>query len=208
MDFKSAFDRLDAMIERGGLVQGKWHGTDADGREVACLLGALGEGINAPRDCPADLMPVWQAECLPAMFDGLPPGDVVNVSRRWSAAMRRTNGWSVEQWDRVGDLWMSDVVEQGLGYAANLHTPANRPAYWVEVDAACRTVVAGLRDGADWAARAAWAARVDSAAWAASDDRDAPSARLRQFNALIARIEEAAKMIMSGEFEFDMRGRA
>ena len=37
-----------AAVDAGTLVQGEWHGRGDDGREIACLLGAIHPSVKEP----------------------------------------------------------------------------------------------------------------------------------------------------------------
>ena len=51
-------NRILDLLAEGRLVRGTWADTDAQGRELLCLLTALtGNPNTRPESCPADLAP-------------------------------------------------------------------------------------------------------------------------------------------------------
>ena len=163
-----AADRIALFASEGRLIQSQWH-SERDGRELACLLGAIGPDVNAPDDCPAEVMPAWLAHLLPTLFDGVRPERAMEYGTRFADALRtgRTG-------DDVKRAFLVGAVEQALASA----TPAAPvPDYWPAVEGACRDTIAALRandaaalTAAAWAA--AWAAeRAAAAAGAAANER-------------------------------------
>ena len=61
-------DRYLDAFKTGGLTQGAFH-SERDGRQVACALGVIGDDVNSAKGCPAQIMPRWLAQMVPAFFD-------------------------------------------------------------------------------------------------------------------------------------------
>jgi hypothetical protein len=87
-----AFDRYSAFYERDALVQSSWHSRDADGRELACGLGALDPEINSAADCPSSVMPRWLAQMVPWFFDNQPFDDAKGWGLAFYAELKRLKG--------------------------------------------------------------------------------------------------------------------
>ena len=64
-----ALRRYQDFLSRGALIQSTPHLVDADGRQLACALGILGDHVHSARDCPATVMPLWLAQMVPYFFD-------------------------------------------------------------------------------------------------------------------------------------------
>lgn len=90
-----------AHVAEGRIKQGVWHGQDAQGREIACLLGSIHRDINSPADCSAHLIPQRVAEIIPPLFDGLSVKSVVPVARRFGKLIANTYILTPAQWDLI-----------------------------------------------------------------------------------------------------------
>ena len=128
--------------DEGRLVQGQWH-TEKNGRDLACLLGAIHPNITSPADCGADLMPAWLAELTVVLFDGLPKSEMLHAARRYGELVARWHVLSPAQWDAV--------LTQFLIYAIDQAVDAVRPAaagksYWLSVEAACEQAKSALQN--------------------------------------------------------------
>ena len=145
------------------LKQGVWH---EEGKEIACLLGAIHSGINHPQDCPASVMPLWLAECTVTLFDGLAKSDIYPIAERYGKLV--VTGAMARADDRVRRRWLIRVILDARASAAPV---SDKLAVWPQVVAAGDQVIAALQgDGnltAAAACVAAWAAEAAAAAWAA-----------------------------------------
>lgn len=139
-----AATRIKTFAHEGRLVVGQWHNIDKQGREVACLLGAIHLGINSVDACPADLMPRWMAELTVVLFDKA--GRVANaeISKRYAAALRVWGGLSKADWAAIKKRHLIRCIETALARAAPV---ASGHTVWPQVDAACRQMVAALGAG-------------------------------------------------------------
>ena len=86
-----AFDRYKLFYDDGRLIQKNWH-VEQDGRQLACGLGVLGEDINSPSKCPAQIMPRWLAQLVTWLFDNQEPDDAFNWGLKFYAELKRLNG--------------------------------------------------------------------------------------------------------------------
>ncbi|WP_313454668.1 hypothetical protein, partial [Brevundimonas sp.] len=86
-----AFDRYQAFLAEGRLIQGGWH-HEQDGRQLACALGVLGQEVSSSRDCPAQIMPRWLAQMVPWFFDGQTTEDAQQWGLAFYAELSRLNG--------------------------------------------------------------------------------------------------------------------
>jgi hypothetical protein len=89
---REAYDRYEAARARGALIQGGWHSTADDGRQLACALGVIGDRVDSPRECPAQIMPPWLAQMVVWMFDGQRFDDAVTWGSRFYAEIARLDG--------------------------------------------------------------------------------------------------------------------
>src|SRR5262249_39790713 len=90
-----------AACEAHTLVQKHWHTRADDGRELACLLGSIGPGVNSASDCNAELMPLWLAEITVSLFDGISENAIYPMAQRFGVLVGRWHVLTPEHWDRV-----------------------------------------------------------------------------------------------------------
>ena len=86
-----AFERYEAALSAGNLVQGAWN-TEKDGRHLACALGVIGDHVGSPRDCPAQIMPRWLAQMVPWFFDRQKAEDAYPWGLAFYAELKRIDG--------------------------------------------------------------------------------------------------------------------
>ncbi|MNU45831.1 hypothetical protein D3C71_346810 [compost metagenome] len=86
-----ALDRYKAFLDDDRLIQNGWH-QEQDGRQLACALGVLGQGVSSSKDCPAQVMPRWLAQMVPWMFDGQTTDDAKNWGLAFYAELARIDG--------------------------------------------------------------------------------------------------------------------
>ena len=84
-------DRYLAAFEADALTQGVFH-TERDGRQLACALGVIGDDVDSARDCPAQIMPRWLAQLVPAFFDRQNAADAFAWGKDFTAALARIDG--------------------------------------------------------------------------------------------------------------------
>ena len=84
-------DKYLAAFETNSLTQGSWH-TERDGRQLACALGVIGDEIDLPSKCPAQIMPRWLAQMVPAFFDRQTAADAFAWGRDFTAELARIDG--------------------------------------------------------------------------------------------------------------------
>ena len=151
-----AADRMALFASEGRLIQRGWHEA-RNGRELACLLGAIGPDVASPSHCPASVMPAWLAHLLLTLFDGVRPDQAADFGLRFAEALRAK---PVD--DAVRDRWLVRVVE----FAREAHAAA-RDAEAAAHEAAWDAEAAAYV--AEWAAAyvAEWAAAADAAEAAA-----------------------------------------
>ena len=150
----------------GAIIQGAWQ-RENNGRDLVCALAAFGEPgeINGTSDCPADLMPQWLAELVPAIDDGITEDQVPWFS---GALIDRAERWHIlndAAWKRIHTGILIASVRRAIQAASTVHQ-ANPPEYWPKVAAACEQVCTALQTGEGLAAAyaAAYAAAADAAA--------------------------------------------
>ena len=168
------FDRFDQMLAENRIIRDDWVGTDAEGRETACVLAALVPACGAAQTasaCPAEDLPKWLAELIPSLDDGTSPAGWRDRMVRLGAALRLTVGWSPQQWRRC-----EARVHIAILTEARSHVTADYESAIAAIDgvtALWRRVEVGDEPGsAEWAKAkaAAAAARSWTAAgsWAAA----------------------------------------
>jgi hypothetical protein len=157
-----ACDRMEEFASEGRLIQSAWHSVEADGRHLACLLGAIDDGIYAPSDCPASVMPLWLANLLPTLFDGVTEVRALEYGTRFAKALRIGNTD-----DHVMRRFLIVCVESAVACAKP--KTAEAPPYWPAVAKVCSNVVTLLSSGGKgpaWAEAAEAATEAETAAWA------------------------------------------
>lgn len=160
------------FAEEGRLTQAKWHDRDQEGREIACLLGAIHPSVTSPAECNGALMPMWLAELTPTLFDGIPAAEVVPIARRYGALVAHWDHLAPEAWGRVLTRFLIRTIDEAVNAARPIHE--GKP-YWPAVDAVCAQVKAALETGGNpRSAVAAWEA--SSSSWASSRSAAAAAA--------------------------------
>ena len=151
-------------VDAGTLAQGVWHDQGKDGREIACLLGAIHPSVKKAADCNGDLMPMWLAELTPTLFDGIAAENIYPMARRYGELVGRWHVLSGARWDGI----LTRVLIRCIDDAVTAARPANEGKdYWPAVAAACEQVKAALNDGDADALSAAWSAAASAARSAA-----------------------------------------
>jgi len=186
----SPFDRLDSFIADGRLIRQQWVGTDAAGRETACLIAAIWPDAGRKRyagACAAEVMPKWLALMTPWIDDAgsLEPWPI--VIRRYAALARRWHALTSADWRAVEYRVRAITVREAMA-----HTKHEKIVAICERVAALCDRFAGGEAGLEWAAAAAAAAAADAAAaarWAAA--RWAADAADRMIFATLDAIESA-----------------
>jgi hypothetical protein len=161
-----ASQRILAHLHEGRLVQGAWH-REQDGRELACVLGAISPRIRSASACPASVMPEWLAVLVVSLFDGQTEADAMAWAARFGAQMAQWHRLDDAAWSRVRsrfcDSCAADAADAAAYAAADAADAADAAAY-AAADAAAAVVAADAADAADAAAAAAAAAREACAA--------------------------------------------
>jgi hypothetical protein len=166
-----ACDRIETFASEGRLIQSKWHSVKKDGRQLACLLGAIDDGIKGTIDCPASVMPPWLANLLPTIFDGVAEARASEYGMRFAKALRIG---STD--DHVMRKFLIVCVESAVDCAKP--KTAEVPPYWPAIASACSNVVTLLSSGGKgpaWAQAhaAAMKAEAGAAAWREAKTRAA-----------------------------------
>lgn len=147
-----AADRLLEFAQGGRLIQNYWRRTE-DGRELACLLAAIGPDLKTPYYCPAAVMPFWMANALMSLSDGVAADKITPLAIRFAEALR------VRPVDKgLKRRWFIRAIEYAVVAAAPEVLPA--PYYWAPVETACEHAIMAIRAAdKDFLAGAAIAAR-------------------------------------------------
>lgn len=168
---------LRTVYEQGRLIRGAWSDTDAEGRQLLCLMTALvGDPGVRPETCPADKCPPWLAHLLP-WFDDAPSVEAWHEIIEECIAQAPYWGRMTAAQSRYLDLYCRRVAV----VEAREHCPTEEAATLAAIDrvlALLDRALAGDEPTCDeWAAAeaAAWAAReaareaARKAAWAARE---------------------------------------
>ena len=164
-----ACDRIETFASEGRLIQSKWHSVEENGRQLACLLGAIDDGIKGTIDCPASVMPPWLANLLPTIFDGVTEARASEYGIRFAKALRIGSAD-----DHVMRKFLIVCVENAVDYAKP--KTAEVPPYWPAIASACSNVVTLLSSGGKgpaWAQAHAAATEAEAAAWKEAETRAA-----------------------------------
>ncbi|MEI9966014.1 MAG: hypothetical protein WDM92_16615 [Caulobacteraceae bacterium] len=98
-----------AYAREGRLEQHTWHG-EAEGRKVACLLGAIHPDIDSTDACPANLMPEWMARLTVRLFDGVATASITAIGEAYAARLHRWSALDAEAWERVRKGFITETL--------------------------------------------------------------------------------------------------
>lgn len=101
MDAEARIQRLLQFVDEGRVIRHEWHSCDRQGRETACLLGALGPDIDEPAKCPADVMPEWMAHLTIAIDDAGSSDAWRDVVKRYARLAARWHVLDAADWRRL-----------------------------------------------------------------------------------------------------------
>jgi hypothetical protein len=184
----TASQRILTHLHEGRLVQGTWH-RERDGRELACMLGAIAPHIDEASKCPSSVMPLWLARLVVPMFDGQDMAAAMTWAGRFGTQMAQWHRLDEAAWFRVWASFCSLCVRDAqrsadsaavyanAAAAADYAAAAAAAAVYANAEAAA-DVYAIAEAAADAAAHTAAAAAALAAAHAAeAEAADADAAR-------------------------------
>jgi|688.fasta_scaffold01555_26 hypothetical protein len=183
IDNIEASERILAHLHEGRLSQRMWH-RKQDGRELACVLGAISPKISASTDCPASVMPHWLSRLVVPMFDYQTEDAAMTWAGRFGQQMAQWHRLDSAAWDRVRAAFCRECVADAKQSAAA--SSAAAAAWAAAVYWAARTADYAATDYADAAAAAAAAAAADAA-----DAADAETAANAAYQACWVRLATA-----------------
>ena len=102
MTYSVPADVADVVIAKalaGEIINGAWR-RRVDGRELVCALAAFGDGINDPKDCPADYMPEWLARLVPTLDDGVSTDRIAPFAIGLAERSKRWHVMDDAAWER------------------------------------------------------------------------------------------------------------
>jgi hypothetical protein len=185
MNIEDRIERLNRFISEGRVIRGSWAGVDEQGRETACLLGALAPEAGEAEDayaCPASVMPEWFAYITPWMDDRGSGTVWPRVVRRYASCAARWSALDDAAWRRVevaarraavieamSYTTQEDVLDAGREVLAWLGAGMSEPSL---------NMAAKAEDAAEGDAKAADASAMLAAKWAAKA-ADVSTAALR-----------------------------
>lgn len=180
-------ERLNRHIEQGTLIRGAWQGTDAQGRETACLLAAMAPECGAEETanvCPAAIMPSWLAHLTPCLDDNGSLDAWPSMVKRFSGLAARWHTLDAAGWRRVQFTWLAASVRE-----AAVHTKELSALMVCErVAALCDAVVdTGAIDDVAFGCAKEAVVDVDDGSWAvAAALSEAATAAARAARATVA----------------------
>jgi hypothetical protein len=152
-------DDVIRAADEGRIINKAWRG-GSRGKEMVCALAAFGPNINSARDCPAEYMPSWLAELIPALDDGLPDDQIGAFARGLGERAKRWHVIDADGWDRVRVGFLSYLIQSALEEAEKVQ-PTPPPDCWGQVQTACNRVLDALNGNGDLVA-------AEAAAWSAA----------------------------------------
>jgi hypothetical protein len=185
MNIEERVVRLQALINEGRIIRGSWAGVDEQGRETACLLGALAPEAGEAEDacaCPASVMPEWFALITPWMDDRGSGTVWPSAIRRYAVCAARWSALDDAAWRRVEIAARRAAVVEAMSYTTDEQVlDAGREVLaWLGAGMSepSLNMAAKAEDAAEGDAKAADAAAMLAAAWAAKA-ADVSTAALR-----------------------------
>ena len=148
IDHATAAAHVEAFAREGRLEQNKWHGTDGQGREIACLLGSIHPEINAPEQCPASLMPLWLSRLTVRLFDGIPRARISEFGLAYAARLHRWSAIDAAGWERVRRAFIAEVLGGALK-RREARIGQHAPEPWPEIKALSERLLKMLLEGTD-----------------------------------------------------------
>src|ERR1700679_3879209 len=122
-----ASENILRFCDEGRLTQARWHDRDADGRELACLLGSLDPSVDNVAICNGDLMPLWLAKMTPGLFDGINVEKIYPLARRYGELIGRWGVLLKADWDAI----LASVLVHCIDLALDTARPtAEDKPYW------------------------------------------------------------------------------
>ena len=170
MNNEQRCERLDQFIRENRLIRKAWTGTDAQGRETACLLAALAPECAKGNviECPSELMPQWLAELTPWIDDEPSEEAWPVIVKRYAELSHRWHVLTPDAWSRLDFTARAIAVRKAREFV-----PASRVGVMNAIDDVL-ALLGRATDGGDvnaneWAAArvAARAARAAEASVAA-----------------------------------------
>ncbi len=176
-------ERLLTFIREDRIIRHAWTGTDARGRETACLLAALAPEVAEAEDvgaCPASVMPAWFANLTPWIDDKSSEAEWPRMVRRYAACAARWSSLDDAAWRRVevatrrssvieamSHTTQEDVLDscrEALAWLDDDMPEQSRKELRASLEAVARAATKAEASAARAAARAARAARAVAAA--------------------------------------------
>ncbi len=195
IDTQTRFARFNSFIAQGLIIRNKWHDTDAQGRETACLLGAFGKDIDDSSKCPAEIMPAWLARLTVSFDDNGSLDKWPAMIKRYGAVANRWHVLDAAAWDiclaktlkaalLIAELYDKKNVVRPVIALLDRQIAGDRPTReeWQKARAAAAAAAAvyaaaAAAAAADaYAAYAAAAVYADAAVYAAAADAAAAAA--------------------------------
>jgi hypothetical protein len=134
IDNITASERILEHLHEERLVQGSWH-QKHEGRELACLIGAISPEIDSVTECPASVMPDWLARLVVVVFDGQAKSDAIAWAARFATQMGPWHVLDSVAWGRVHEAFCLECLENTqqsahTAYADDPELINDEAAYW------------------------------------------------------------------------------
>jgi hypothetical protein len=131
---EQASNNILMFTREGRLIQGKWHGRARDGRELACLLGAIDPSITSAEECNAELMPIWLAELTVTLFDCIENKEITKIAMRYSELIRQWRRLDESAWRRILNQFLACMLDHAVNLAPD---GCSKYESWAKVELAC-----------------------------------------------------------------------
>jgi hypothetical protein len=164
-----ASETLESMIAENRVIRGNWVGTDAQGRETACLLAAISVDVRknlSPRHCPADIMPPWLAHLTPFIDDRGSLEAWPGVIRRYAKLAARWHVLTPEAWQRAEWRCKRASVIEAKSHTKNVRSVLVCDKVIALLD---RAINGTTPPTEEWEAARKEAAKWEAAKWAAAE---------------------------------------
>ncbi len=122
LSYEARIERLNTFITEGRVLRGKWRTTEADGRELACLLAALSPEAGFAKGaaaCPASVMPAWLAHLTPSIDDNVSTTYWPEMLLEYAKCAALWPGLDEKAWRRVQAKALVAALDVALPHAGS-----------------------------------------------------------------------------------------
>jgi len=163
-------ERFDTFMREGRIIRSAWTGTDAKGRETACLLAALSADVakkESPEACPASDMWPWLAHLTPWIDDAGSADKWPGVIQRYGEIARKLHRLDDAAGRRLNYTMRKIALDEAARHFDHDKFPNVAKAIATVNQLLVRAIKNDVAPEQDWAAARAAAAAARAAAAAA-----------------------------------------